>query len=588
MFKSIQWKLVAVFILIIVAIMLVLGTFLQTKIADFYYGNFSLQINRTFTTELAAQIEARTQDGNPVKEIDQLLRDYSGRLGINVNRNYYLLSRRNAQVLATSQTSGVQTITYTDNIIKSMTGEIGDTVNRNLNYIDYAIPIGGSEGYIIYIRDTKDEILRMSQTTFIMVLQALLIGVLISAVFGFFLSRTITSPIVNLTQRAERLAQGDYDSRIEVRSKDEIGKLARTFNYMAMVITKTVGENAREKEKIETILKYMADGIIAFGATGEVIHINPAAKEMLDIKEEGTILFDEFFAKLGLDVCIAEFIYLDRNNSVEKDFEIGEKHFRINFAQFKSEFDKEGGVVVVIQDMTEVQKIDNMRREFVANVSHELRTPLTTIKSYAETLLEDVPDERENDKLFLSVISKEVDRMTRIVKELLTLSTLDFSELKQSKQYFSLDDLLKEVVGRLSLEAQQKNQTLSYESSTAIPQILADRDRIEQVVVNIVTNALKYSAQETGVVRVAAGYLYNEIYIKVKDNGIGIPAKDVPRIFERFYRVDKARARDNGGTGLGLAIAQEIVRLHAGTISISSKLGKGTEVLIKLPVVSET
>ena len=587
MFKSIQWKLVAVFILIIVAIMLVLGTFLQSRIADFYYGNFSLQISKTFTNELAAQIEARTIEGNPVREIDQLLRDYSGRLGINVNRNYYLLSRRNAQVLATSQTSGVQSITYTDNIIKAMTGETGDAIDRNQSYIDYAIPIGGSDGYIIYIRDTKDEILRMSQTMFIMVLQALLIGVLISGIFGFVLSRTITAPIVNLTQRAERLAQGDYDSRIEVRGKDEIGKLSRTFNYMAMVITKTVGENAREKEKIETILRYMADGIIAFDANGEVIHINPAAKEMLDIRDESTILFDEFFTKIGLDVCIAEFIYLDRDNSVEKSLEIGEKHFRVHFAQFKSEIDKEGGVVVVIQDMTETQRMDVMRREFVANVSHELRTPLTTIKGYAETLQADMPDEKEEEKRFLDVISREVDRMTRIVKDLLTLSTLDFSVMKQNKQYFSLDDLLKEVVGRLGLEAESKKQILSYESSTAVPQIFADRDRMEQVIVNIVTNALKYSPHETGIVRVAAGYLYNEIYIKVKDNGIGIPAKDVPRIFERFYRVDKARARDNGGTGLGLAIAQEIIRLHGGTISISSKLGKGTEVLIKMPLVSE-
>ena len=221
------------------------------------------------------------------------------------------------------------------------------------------------------------------------------------------------------------------------------------------------------------------------------------------------------------------------------------------------------------------------RREFVANVSHELRTPLTTIKSYSETIQAYAASEEE--KKFLDVIIREVDRMTRIVKDLLTLSSLDSNKFTANFEYCSLDELLREVVDKMSMDALRHKHIIEYFPSTSIPDIYADRDRIEQVITNIVSNAIKYTP-DGGNIQMFAGCLYNEVYIKIKDNGIGINKEDLPRVFERFYRVDKARSREHGGTGLGLAIAKNFVELHGGTIKITSKAGKGTEVLIKLPI----
>ena len=237
--------------------------------------------------------------------------------------------------------------------------------------------------------------------------------------------------------------------------------------------------------------------------------------------------------------------------------------------------------MVVIQDVTESERLEISRREFVANVSHELRTPLTTIKTYAETLSDS--SENEDEQRFLNVIIREVDRMTRIVKELLTLSSFDSNKLTIMKTEFALENLVNDVVSKMKFQAENDKLTLTYAPLVKCPLLNADIDRIEQVITNIISNSIKYTA-EGGKIEVFTGYIYNEAYIKIKDNGVGIPEKDLPRIFERFYRVDKARSREKGGTGLGLAIAYEIIKLHGGNIVINSTYGEGTEVIIKIPV----
>ena len=225
-----------------------------------------------------------------------------------------------------------------------------------------------------------------------------------------------------------------------------------------------------------------------------------------------------------------------------------------------------------------------MRKEFVANVSHELRTPLTSIKSYTETLLDGDIDDRELSVKFLKVINSEADRMTRLVKDLLQLSRLDNKQMKWNMKEISIVNLVKYTVNKMQIEAKNKGHTLVCHVIGDIPDIIGDKDRLEQVIVNIISNAIKYT-QEDGNISVYIGKNYSEVYVKVTDNGVGIPEEDLPRIFERFYRVDKARSREMGGTGLGLSIAREIVEAHGGNISINSEYGKGTEVLIKIPFV---
>ena len=420
----------------------------------------------------------------------------------------------------------------------------------------------------------------LNNNVIVIIAQALLIGILLSLVLGFFMSRTLTRPIANLTKKAQSISEGNYAQRIDVKSDDELGKLAATFNDMAVMIKNSMDEISREKNKLETVLQHMNDGVLAFDTDRQLILINSEAKAMLGIKDDTNITFDSYFKSLGLTVTMSELLYL--KSMVKQEIEFGGKYFNAFFATFKSDNTAlSSGVVVVIQDLTDMQQLELSRREFVANVSHELRTPLTTIKTYAETMAESADD--EDDKHFLGVIVHEVDRMTRIVKDLLTLSSLDHRKLSIFKKEFSIDKLLYEVVTKLSVEARSLGKKITYTATTELPKICADRDRIEQVIINIISNSVKYTG-DNGVIQVFAGFLYNEIYIKIKDNGIGIPKEDLPKVFERFYRVDKARSREKGGTGLGLSIAYEIIKLHGGTISIDSVRGEGTEVIIKLPV----
>ncbi len=580
MFKSsVQWKIVAMFLLVVLSIIMVFGIIMKDKIADFYLSRFQQEISLAFSSELTEQLFEAEKSDSSLESLKSLLNTYSGRIGINSNRSYCILDINNAKSLYNSDNSIVP-IQKTENIISAMSGKIGNKVNSNEEFMDFAFP---TKKYIIYIRDSKSEVLDVSQSMMIIVTQALFIGILISIFLGYLMSKTITRPIKNITKKAEALAKGRFDTKIDVNSRDEIGKLAKAFNYMSAVIKSSMEEIDQEKLKLETVLRNMNDGVIAFDTNQHIMFINPEAKSMLKISDDevNDIIFDEYFNKYDVAICLAEILYLDNYETVSKNIDINGQYFKAYFASFKVDDEKTDGVVVVIQDVTESERLEISRREFVANVSHELRTPLTTIKTYAETLSDS--SENEDEQRFLNVIIREVDRMTRIVKELLTLSSFDSNKLTIMKTEFALENLVNDVVSKMKFQAENDKLTLTYSPLVKCPLLNADIDRIEQVITNIISNSIKYTA-EGGKIEVFTGYIYNEAYIKIKDNGVGIPEKDLPRIFERFYRVDKARSREKGGTGLGLAIAYEIIKLHGGNIVINSTYGEGTEVIIKIPV----
>ena len=578
MFKSIQWKLVAMFLLVALAVIIVIGTFTINSVADFYNKDFKNQIEAALTADFTDRLSAALTEKQPEQAVFQTAEVFSARLGINSYRNYYVLDSFGTSV-------GGENLAKTDNIITAIGGNIGNKTHSGIGYMDYAYPIKNSSGqtqYILYIRDSKEEVFEITRNIFTIILQALVMGLLLATVLGFLLSRSITTPISNLTAKAEKIAQGEFEHISTVSSKDEIGQLINTFGYMSKTLKATLEEIGEERDKVETVIGCMTDGVIAFNQDGEIIHINPAAKNMLNIKDESKIRFDDFFASLGADISLGHFLYLDMYNTVEKTIDYNGMILTAMIAPFRSEKNKTGGVVAVWQDVTKSHKLEEMRREFVANVSHELKTPLTTVKSYTETLIDDDLHDKNMGIKFLNIILGEIDRMNRIVSDLLLLSRIDYNRTDWQKEPFSLDELLKNVVEKLSLDAKKRGHSLTYKASSILPMFEGDRDRIEQVVTNVISNAIKYTPNgET--IHVYAGFVLNEIYIRVKDNGIGIPENDLKRIFERFYRVDKARSRAFGGTGLGLSIAKEIVEAHGGTISIESKVGTGTTVLIRFP-----
>lgn len=587
MFKSIQWKVLTVLVLLILSVMLVVGTFLLNNISSYYHQEFQTQMGKmVFTTDFVKQLKAAAESDKPVENMQSLFEVYSGRVGIDSYRHYYILDGKTARVLFAYNNKNTDDIEVTQNLLTAMEGKVGNTVDKSAAIMDYAYPIdGGGTKYIAYVTDTKDELYGILGNIFGIIFWALLLGSAISVFLGLFLSRTIISPIASLTKNAEKISAGDFEQKLEVKSRDEIGQLTVTFNTMASELSKTLSEIKMEKTKVETIFRFMTDAVIAFDRDGKIMHINPAAKKLLEIEDEKAVEFDTFFKELDFSISLKELTYLEHHNAIERYSDMNGRSLKAQFAPFVSGGVGADGVVVVIMDITEQKKLDSARKEFVANVSHELRTPLTTVKSYAETLLENA-EKNSMEANFLKVIENETDRMTRLVKDLLTLSLFDYDKKFLNKTTFNLNELLEDIISKLKMEIEKHEHTLEFENDTRLPVFYGDRDRLEQVFTNIITNAIKYTP-DGGKISVSCKPHLTSAIVCVADNGIGIPEKDMPRLFERFYRVDKARSRKSGGTGLGLAIAKEIIDAHGGSIDVKSVHGSGTTVKIQMPLYSK-
>ena len=580
MFKSIQWKIIAIFLLLTVSVMIVVGTFLLQNISAYYYNDFNNSLNsHVFTDEFVGELDSAVDSEDGVNKALDLLKVYSVRMGIDSFRNYYILD--NSLNVLGGSTAKQDSFESTQNLLLAMTGKKGAEADKSSQIMEYALPLNNGE-YIIYVTDTMEEVNEIIGNMFLNIFWALLFGLLISLILGFFLSRTIISPISTLQHRSESMAEGDFSRKIEVRSRDEIGRLTIAFNEMAAKINMSLAEIQAEKNKVEAILLNMTDAVVAFDSSGELIHINPAGENLLGDNRNKN--FDELFDMLEANISLYRILYLDSEETVERDIEYKGKSLKAYFAPFNTERSLTAGVVVVFQDITRRQMLDNARREFVANVSHELRTPLTTIKTYAETI-NDMGEESSSDSVrhFVGVIENEADRMTRLVKDLLTLSQLDSSKQIERKKQFDLAALVSSVCEKLSISAKNSGHRIKTDINMSSSICFGEPDAIEQVLTNIISNSVKYTPGG-GRIDVTCYGDFSNAYITVKDSGIGIPEEDLPRIFERFYRVDKARSRQSGGTGLGLAIAKEIILRHNGTIEIESPEQKGTVVKIVLPL----
>ncbi len=586
--SSLSYKIVTMFVLLTVSVIIVTGTFMINQIDSFYHQEFNVLMQGVFNEDYQNQLAQNAAAEDGYNQIVQSLNAYEGQLGIDSFRNCYILDGKTGKALYGTNPDLAKTLSASQNIIAAMRGRIGNSTTSRASFMDYAVPIknGDDVAYIIYIKDSKVEVNSVVQSILRIIFMALGLGLLLSVVFGILLSKTIISPISSLTKKAQKISSGDFAYTLDVKSHDELGELTKTFNSMAEELSDMLNQIQSEKDKVETILRYMADGVMAFDAAGTLIHINPAAKKIFKsprIEKKG---FDQIFKEF--DLTLTQVLFGGGYQTLERDIQKGNTEIKLFFARFKTG-SKVGGVVVVLQDITEQQRLSNARREFVANVSHELRTPLTTIKGYAETMLQSVEDddyEKSMFETFLNVINNESDRMSRLVRDLLTLSKLDYNQMGLKKEKFDLSLLISDVVDKLKMTARTKQQSLIYEPVKGLDTFLGDRDGMEQVLVNIISNALKYTGPG-GTIQISAGKISDNAFVKIRDNGIGIPKEDLPHVFERFYRVDKARSRAQGGTGLGLAISKDIVSAHGGTITIHSDYGAGTEVILMLPFHGE-
>ncbi|MBR2744818.1 MAG: PAS domain-containing protein [Clostridia bacterium] len=411
-----------------------------------------------------------------------------------------------------------------------------------------------------------------------------LVYAVLSAIVVNYVLKMITKPFSNIVDNAGSYDEGEDELRYLDEGKKSIeDRFSRKINTMTEELKMNLKIATKQKNQVEAILLHIKDGIIAFDLDGNLTYINPAAIDLFGL-EKSDDSFSSIFEKVKLDVNLEKIVYLDNVTSFEQIVSVREKYINVLFAPFKDTKNRPNGIIVLLQDITEHVKLDNMRREFVADVSHELKTPITSIIGYADTLLEDEYDKETQNK-FLNVISAESRRMAKLVTDLLTLSRYDNNNNKTEITEIDLGEITKKCLEKVDLEIDRKKHKVECFVTADVPHVKADKYGIERVILNILTNSIKYTP-EGGNIKIYVGFVYNDAYIKVIDNGIGIPEEDLPRIFERFYRVDKARTRELGGTGLGLAIAKEIMEQNKGSIDIKSELGKGTEVVLRIPVKS--
>ena len=584
MLRSLHIKLVLSMILLVVCLMTIAGAFLVNSVNRFYLNEFYTQMVEVFSQDtefIRDLVTAREGETDGVQAIDEILVAKMGPLGVDgKNRNYYLLDGDTGQILSSSDDDAGDTLEeITPNLLIALNEKReGDESDLTASYMDLALPISrGEEDYVIYILDQRATVRELNNQLFQLIIEALVFGLVISVLLSFLLSRAMVTPIRALTRGAQRVAEGDFGHEIQVESHDEIGVLTNAFNAMSRQLQSTLQEVESERTKLSTLFLHMTDGVVAFNQSGEVIHSNPAAEEMLGqaIPVGGAVTYGDLFQ----DMVPLETVLTTDRDCLEIETVWGERILLLLLAPFNRE--KQVGVLVVVHDVTQQVKNETMRKEFVANVSHELRTPITNIRSYAETLAENPDLPPDTTASFLGVILSESDRMTHIVQDLLTLSRFDSGHSELNLTTFPFAGLLEESCQAMRIEAQRRGHTLRLEGTGGLPAIRADRERISQVVMNVLSNAIKYTP-DGGRIVLTAGCTPDRVWLEVADNGIGIPPEDRDRIFERFYRVDKARSRESGGTGLGLSIAQEIVRQHQGSLTLVDRPGPGTTLRLEL------
>ena len=584
MLRSLHIKLVLIMILLVVCLMTIAGAFLVNSVNRFYLNEFYTQMVEVFSQDtefIRDLVTAREGETDGVQAIDEILVAKMGPLGVDgKNRNYYLLDGDTGQILSSSDDDAGDTLEeITPNLLIALNEKReGDESDLTASYMDLALPISrGEEDYVIYILDQRATVRELNNQLFQLIIEALVFGLVISVLLSFLLSRAMVTPIRALTRGAQRVAEGDFGHEIQVESHDEIGVLTNAFNAMSRQLQSTLQEVESERTKLSTLFLHMTDGVVAFNQSGEVIHSTPAAEEMLGqaIPVGGAVTYGDLFQ----DMVPLETVLTTDRDCLEIETVWGERILLLLLAPFNRE--KQVGVLVVVHDVTQQVKNETMRKEFVANVSHELRTPITNIRSYAETLAENPDLPPDTTASFLGVILSESDRMTHIVQDLLTLSRFDSGHSELNLTTFPFAGLLEESCQAMRIEAQRRGHTLRLEGTGGLPAIRADRERISQVVMNVLSNAIKYTP-DGGRIVLTAGCTPDRVWLEVADNGIGIPLEDRDRIFERFYRVDKARSRESGGTGLGLSIAQEIVRQHQGSLTLVDRPGPGTTLRLEL------
>lgn len=594
-FQSVQFKLVIMYLLLIIVAMQVIGAYFVRELEGQLEKNFQDSITNSITLlDYNAREEIIKNSDNSVKlqnDIRELLVDYSrassnlievrivddkGKiLGTSNLNNQGIVGQKSNDPLV-KRTLSLGT-TSEDKIYKDESNK-NNRVWVNVSSIKKK---GQVIGAIYLVADIESVYKQVDDITNIFI-TGTLIAMIITAVLGILLSRTITKPIVEMKRQAYAMARGNYSRKVKVYGVDEIGELADSFNTLTKRVQEAQAMTEGERRKLSSVLAYMTDGVIATDRRGKVILINTPAEKMLRVKHEsanGRSIIDVL--DIGDTYQFEDLMEVDGSLTMDRSTLDKPYVLRANFSVIQRETGFNNGVIAVLHDITDQEKVDQERRDFVSNVSHELRTPLTSMHSYLEALSDGAWEDKEIAPRFLEVTQNETERMIRLVNDLLKLSRMDGGREQLEKSFVNFTDFFNHIIDRFEM---MKKETIMFKRHIPREPVIIeiDEDKVMQVLDNIISNANKYSP-DGGRISFYLKKFEDEIEVSIADEGLGVPDEDLANVFDRFFRVDKARSREMGGTGLGLAIAREVIEAHGGRIWAERNKNKGTIIKFTLP-----
>jgi len=592
-FKSIQFKFVLIYTLLILLAMQLIGVDFSSSLEKNYINSKQesmVKEAKTLSYFVSEAIKkAEETDKGDMNVISKMVQDQISDVSDN---NVKVISKDRIIVASSNDNSDELGKQDNDKLVVKDLYTSEDAIPRILRsksdngrvmIVTTPITVGKEKFGLLYMEDSLNGIYKELRTTNNYLTSAIAIALIVTALLGYFLARTITRPLGQMRRQAGAVSQGDFSLRVDHNDDDEIGQLANSFNNMTDRLQEANALTEAERRRLRSVLTYMTDGVIATDRDGCIILVNDRSEELLHVYREN-ILGKSIIDLLKIENEVHVDDLYDMENSMTLDFSTEHQKLliRAHFSVILKENGAIDGLIAVLHDVTEQEQIDEERREFVANVSHELRTPLTTMKSYFEALSDGAVEDESLRSKFLRVTQNETERMIRLVNDLLRLSKLDAEDPNFNKQTTNYIAFLKGIIDRFEMSKEQHIHFVLKLPMGSIYTYL-DRDKMTQVIDNVISNAIKYSPNG-GSITFRVVKKGNHLVTEIKDQGVGIPKENLTKIFDRFFRVDKARSRNLGGTGLGLAIAKEIIAAHGGEIWADSEWNKGTTVFFTLPL----
>ena len=578
MLRSIQWRITVSFILVTLIIMAILGVYLVNSSRNSQLDNLRSQLENEAAITAEACLPSLL-NADESANLDSLAK----KLGAEIETRITIVAL-NGTVLGDSEEDPHTMENHGDRpeIVDALATGVGEstrysaTLGQRMLYV--AVPIYYQDEILgvarVSLPLTTVEDLERRVTLIIVIAMAIAMALVVLA--AWVTSRITTRPIRKLTAASKRIASGELGQKLAIEARDEVGELTHAFNEMSAKTKELVETISEDRTRLATILDNMTDGVIMVDTEGNVSLANKAAEKLFSIKEAKNEPLIEAVRDHEVDELLRLCLRTAQTQATQYESSVSKGYLRVVAIPIAHT-----GVLLLFQDLTELRSLQTTRRELIGNISHEFRTPLAGIKAMVETLTGGAMDDKVAAKDFLTRIDSEVDRLTQLVEELTELSRIETGKAELKKEPIDLNKLVEEVIAQLSPQAERQQLSISREFATNLPSVLADKDRVRQVITNLVHNAIKFTPAG-GRITITSRALEGSVVVHIADTGIGIPEEDLPRVFERFYKGDKARA--GGGTGMGLAIAKHVIQAHGGNIWVRSEEGKGSTFAFSLPL----